>query len=318
VVLDNYELDSEAPVLVIGAAGIDIIGRLQGPLEAGTSNPARIRTSFGGTARNVAENLARLGQPVQLLSVIGGDQVGRQLLRHTEKAGVDVSSVQVAATLPTGSYLAVIDTQGQMNFGLDDMRVLEQITPDYLQDQKDLFKSASMLFLDANLHPETLATALALAAEAELPVCADPTSTSLATKLAQHLKQIFLLTPNVREAGVFLDRDIDPRDSQAGVMAAKDLVSLGLLFAIVTLSEFGLAYASAEGSGHIPAFKTEIVDPTGGGDALSAAVIFALLNDIPADEAVRLGLSAASLTLRRRGSVREDLSLELLYDQLVI
>jgi pseudouridine kinase len=318
VVLDNYELDSEAPVLVIGAAGIDIIGRLQGPLDAGTSNPARIRTSFGGTARNVAENLARLGQPVQLLSVIGGDQVGQQLLRHTEQAGVIVSGVQVAAKLPTGSYLAVIDTQGQMNFGLDDMRVLEQITPDYLKDQKDLFKSASMLFLDANLLPETLATALALAAEAGLPVCADPTSTSLATRLAPHLNQLFLLSPNVREAGVYLDHDIDPRDSQAGVMAAKDLVSLGLQFAIVTLSEFGLAYASAEGSGHIPAIKTEIVDPTGGGDALNAAVMIALLNDIPADEAVRLGLSAASLTLRRRGSVREDLSLELLYDQLVI
>jgi pseudouridine kinase len=280
VVLDNYELDSEAPVLIIGAAGIDIIGRLQGPLEPATSNPARIRTSFGGTARNVAENLARLGQPVQLLSVIGGDQVGRQLLRHTEKAGVDVSGVQVAATLPTGSYLAVIDTQGQMNFGLDDMRVLDQITPDYLLDQKDLFKSASMLFLDANLHPDTLRAAFELAVEAGLPVCADPTSTSLATKLASHFKQ--------------------------------------LLFAIVTLSEFGLAYASAEGSGHIPAIKTEIVDPTGAGDALSAAVMFALLNDIPADEAVRLGLSAASLTLRRRGSVRDDLSLELLYDQLVI
>ncbi len=151
-----------------------------------------------------------------------------------------------------------------------------------------------------------------------MPVCADPTSTSLATALTPHLEQIFLLTPNVREASVYLERAIDPRDSQAGVMAAKDLVSLGVEFAIVTLAEFGLAYASAEGSGHIPAIKTEIVDPTGGGDALSAAVIFALLNEIPADEAVRLGISAASLTLRRRGSVREDLSLELLYDQLVI
>lgn len=318
MVLDKYELDNEAPVLVIGASGIDIIGRLQGPLDAGTSNPARIRTSFGGTARNVAENLARLGQAVELLSVIGGDQVGQQLLRHTETAGVGISGVQISARLPTGSYLAVIDAQGALSFGLDDMRALEQITPAYLRDQQDLFKKAAMLFMDANLQPETLATAFELAAEARLPVCADPTSTSLATALSPHLEHIFLLTPNVREAGVYLEREIDPRDSQSGVMAAKNLVGLGVQFAIVTLAEFGLAYASAEGSGHIPAIKTEIVDPTGGGDALSAAVIFALLNDIPADEAVRLGVSAASLTLRRRGSVRKDLSLELLYDHLVV
>src|SRR5690606_2440498 len=141
------------------ASGIDIIGRLQGPLDAGTSNPARIRTSFGGTARNVAENLARLGQAVELLSVIGGDQVGQQLLRHTETAGVGISGVQISARLPTGSYLAVIDAQGALSFGLDDMRALEQITPAYLRDQQDIFKKAAMLYLDANLHPETLATA---------------------------------------------------------------------------------------------------------------------------------------------------------------
>jgi pseudouridine kinase len=66
----------------------------------------------------------------------------------------------------------------------------------------------------------------------------------------------------------------------------------------------------------VPAVQTEIVDPTGAGDALTAAVLFARLNDIPLDEAVRLGASAAALTLRTTGSVVPDLSLELLYDQL--
>jgi pseudouridine kinase len=82
------------------------------------------------------------------------------------------------------------------------------------------------------------------------------------------------------------------------------------------MAEFGLGYATASGSGHVPAIKTEILDPTGAGDALTAAVMFALLNGIPTDEAVRLGLAAASVTLRRPGTVAADLSLELLYDQL--
>jgi pseudouridine kinase len=51
---------------------------------------------------------------------------------------------------------------------------------------------------------------------------------------------------------------------------------------------------------------------------LNAAVIYGLLNQIPLDDAVRLGVTAASLTLRHRGTVVHDLSLELLYDQLVI
>jgi pseudouridine kinase len=78
----------------------------------------------------------------------------------------------------------------------------------------------------------------------------------------------------------------------------------------------GVSYASAESSGHVRALQVEVVDPTGAGDALSAAVIFGLLNEIPLDESVRLGVSAAALTLRTRGSVAPELSLELLYEQL--
>jgi pseudouridine kinase len=47
-------------------------------------------------------------------------------------------------------------------------------------------------------------------------------------------------------------------------------------------------------------------------------VVFGLLNDFPIDEAVRLGVSAATLTLQCKETVCPDLSLERLYDQLVI
>jgi pseudouridine kinase len=86
----------------------------------------------------------------------------------------------------------------------------------------------------------------------------------------------------------------------------------------VALAQLGVVYASSETSGHIPAVRTKIVDPTGAGDALTATVIFALLNDIPLDDAVRLGVTAASLALRQRGTVVPDLSLENLYNRLVI
>ena len=84
---------SGSSVLVIGASSLDVVARLHDGLQMETSNPARIRTSFGGVARNVAENLARLGQPVSLLSVIGKDRIGEDLLAYTRQAGVDVSAV---------------------------------------------------------------------------------------------------------------------------------------------------------------------------------------------------------------------------------
>jgi pseudouridine kinase len=100
--------------------------------------------------------------------------------------------------------------------------------------------------------------------------------------------------------------------------AARYLVSSGVKIAIITLAEFGVCYATSETAGYIPAIRTEIIDPTGAGDALTAAVIFGLLNEIPIDEALRLGISAAALTLQHPGAVLPDLTLEKLYNQLVI
>ena len=49
-----------------------------------------------------------------------------------------------------------------------------------------------------------------------------------------------------------------------------------------------------------------------------AAVIFGLLNEVSLDEAMRLGVTAASLTLQSPQTVLPNLSQELLYDLLAI
>jgi len=308
----------EAPALVIGAANIDMIGVLDENMRTGISNPAHIRFSFGGVARNVAENLARLGHPVTLITAVGDDQFGSQLLKQTIDAGVDTEHIICSSQNATGSYIGVINAAGELQLALDDMDAIKELSPQYLRDRYELFKKASLLFVDANLPSKTLRTALSLARRAKIPVFADPTTTLLAHRFIPYLDRFHLITPNISEAGFFCDQNIDPADSEQALAAAKHLVSQGVQIAIITLAEFGVCYATSETGGYIPALSTDIVDPTGGGDALTATVIFALLNEIPLDDAVRLGVSAASLTLRHRGAVLPDLSLEKLYDQLVI
>ncbi len=309
----------DAPILVIGGAGVDIVGRLEGDIRPGSSAPARIRSSFGGVARNVSENLARLGQEVQLITVVGQDDAGDRLITQTARAGVNVEAVLRTSDQPTGTYLAVVDSEGKLEFALDDMRPMHALTPDYVRQYEEHFKQAALLFIDANLPKDTLRTTMSLARKARLPVCADPTSISLAERLQRYLPRLFLITPNSTEAAYFCGLpDERLEDRHQAVEAAKHLVSQGVEIAIITMAELGLCYATTETSGYIPAIRTPIVDPTGAGDALSATVIFALLNEIPLDDAVRLGVSAASLTLRYSGAVVPDLSLEKLYDQLVI
>ena len=73
--------DSEAPfVLVIGAMAVDAKGKPNRSLVPGTSTPGTVRLSIGGVARNIAENLVRLGLHTVLLSAVGDDPIGHLLL----------------------------------------------------------------------------------------------------------------------------------------------------------------------------------------------------------------------------------------------
>jgi pseudouridine kinase len=314
--LNDTLLNPDLPVLVIGAAGLDMVGKVRSGLRQHTSNPAQIRLSFGGAARNVAENLLHLGTPVNFLTVVGNDLPGYQIIDGLANVGANVEGVVHSDQYPTGTYLAILNREGRLEYGLDDMRILGELSPKAIHDRGELFSQSSILFIDANLSKETLRTIFSIAHKAKLPVCADPTSALLASKLIPYLGRLRLVVPNRIEASILSGRSTVPTNRREATQAAKQLVSQGVEIAIVTMAETGVCYATSATSGYVPPVRTEVIDPTGGGDALTAAVLFGLLNQMPIDDAVRLGVAAESLTLAYRGAVLPDLSLEKIYDQL--
>ncbi len=305
-------------VLVIGAANLDIKGQPEAPLVRGSSVAGRIRSSLGGVARNIAENLARLEVETVLLTAVGEDETGERVLGSAAGSGIDISHALVVKDRRTGAYMALLGENSALTAAVVDMSVLDAITPQYLDSCRPLFEQACMVVIDANLTPEALQKVVALCEEYDVGLCADPTSTTLAERLKPHLSSLYMISPNAQEASVLCGYEFDPHNRDAVQRAAAHLVALGVEIAIITLGEFGVVYADAETTGHIPAVQTQIVDPTGAGDAMTAAIIFGLLEDIPLDECVRLGVTAATLTLRTRETVRPDLSVDLLYNELVI
>lgn len=306
----------QSSVVVIGGANLDLIGRSKSALLAHTSNPGYIRVGPGGVGRNVAENLARLGVPTVLLSAVGDDPPGRQILEVTEARGVDISRVIVSSDCSSATYLAIVDDQGNLALSIDDMEAMKLVTPKYIYAHRRWIKQAGMLVLDANLSPAAMKSALSVAAQAEVPVCVDPVSVTLAPRLKPHLSDFAVIVPNADEAEALCA--LPARNRFQATAAAQCLISMGVETAVITLAEQGLVYATSEESGYVPAIDIEVVDPTGGGDALTGAVVFGLVNGFPVSEAVRLGVSAATLTLTCTDTVCHYLSLEALYDRLVI
>lgn len=309
------EMDGHSHILVIGAAALDTKGYFAGSVQAGSSNPGTIRVSNGGCARNVAENLARLGETAVLLSAVGKGRSGRRMYDQTADAGVNVSHVLESADHHTAAYMAIYDQDGRLMLSVDDMGIMELITPAVVYANRRLIRQAAHVVVDANLSPASLKTLLRETTRYGVRVSADPTSVPLASRLKPHLPNLNMITPDIPEAEVLCGRPLRNTRGQ-GIAAAKQLVAMGVRIAIVTLAELGVCYATPEVSGHVPAVKTQVVNRTGAGDALTAGVVFGLNNGFPIDEAVRLGAAAAALTLQQNDSVCQTLSLDCLYDAL--
>ncbi|MCC7450208.1 MAG: carbohydrate kinase family protein [Anaerolineae bacterium] len=305
-------------VLVIGAAGIDVKGRPHTLLPHATTTSGTIRFGLGGVARNIAENLARLEVPTILLTAVGEGHNGQFVIDGCAQAGIDTQYIVRIPREHTGSTIFLMTHDNDLASGISDFGVIKHITPDWLNSHRSLFATASMVVIDASLSQDAIAAIFDLTAEFNVPVCADPTSAAHASKLCDYLPKLYLVAPNSAETTALCGLPLHAHDIDSAVQGARHLVTMGVQVAIITLGDQGLAYANSSSSGYIPALRTRVIDATGAGDALTAAVIFGLLNEVPLDEAMRLGVTAASLTLRSRHSVVPELNQELLYDELVI
>lgn len=309
----------EGYVLVIGSAGIDVKGRaLVDELKWEASNLGRVRNSVGGVARNIADNLARLEVDTFLLTAVGDDVEGRRVLQHCQEHGINCSYARMVEGARTGTYLALLKPGGELLLALGDFEVMRFVDSDYLRAHEDLLADADMVVIDATLSEEALATLFELAERHHVRVCADPTTPMLASRLCPYIPQLHVVTPNASETSALCGLVGEVHDHESAINAARQLVAMGAYIAVVTMGDKGLAYAHGSGGGFIRAVHTNVVDSTGAGDALTGAVIFGLLNEVLLDEAMRLGVTAASLTLQTTETVLPNLSQELLYDQLAI
>jgi pseudouridine kinase len=310
----NY---AEHSVLVLGAAGVDIkIYPRDQAVEPAYSNPGTIRWGWGGVARNIAENLARLGAEVHFITAVGDDQLGRLLLQPLHELGIHTDASLIVAGKPTSSYAALYHNDKQPWLAFEDMDLMREITPGHIHRLRGLVKSVDMVCLDANLSARALETLFRLTRRYDVPVCVDPTTALLAPRLHPYLPGITVITPNKEEAEALLGAPFDTAEAISA--GARRLVQLGVQLAVITLGAEGLFYATSEESGRLPAFPVDVVDPIGAGDALTAAVAYGLLEDVSPEEAVRLGITAATQTALCNETVCPTLSLEMLYEQLVL
>lgn len=294
----------------IGAANMDLHGRSRAALILHDSNPGFLHTSPGGVTRNILENLSRMGERTALFSAIGNDLYGREILASGEAVGMDMSHMLRCPDCGSSSYMALIDPEGDMFIGMSDMRILEHITSDWLEGQKDALRKADAIVCDPCLTPEALEwiTSDALAG---VPIFSDPVSTTYARRLAPFAGKLHCLKPNVLELAAMTGCEItDDADMER---AADVLLERGTHCIVVSMGQRGCYCADRSGAKFHAALRpvSQMVDATGAGDAFMAGLLYAYLHRFPPERAARWALAAGIIAVTSAGTVSPGMSAEL-------
>ena len=299
---------SDAPfVTVIGGANIDIHGKSNKVLRREDSNPGTVNTSAGGVARNIAENLARLGVDSRLISAVGSDHHGQMLMRLCRDAGIDMQYVQEIDSVPTSTYLSLLDNNGDMHVAVSDMSIIDHLGVERLRPLQTALGQSSLMILDTNLADDSLAWLTHTFVDK--PIFVDTVSSSKAPKIKPYLQFVHTLKLSTIEAEALTGTEARTQTQLQKI--AKQLHSQGVERVFITRGNQGVFYSdgNAQGVQKLQRGIRDVRNTGGAGDAFLAGLAYACLEDWPLDESVSFALAAADITLSHAATVNPALSL---------
>ncbi len=291
-------------VAVVGGINMDICGKSFGPLIGRDSNPGAVKLSLGGVGRNIAHNLRLLDCPVRMLTAIGEDLYARRVEEDCGRLGVDLGHAVRVPGGATSTYLAIEGPEGDMELAICDDALAKHITPAYLAEQSAVLNGAAAVAVDTNLTPEALQW---LAEHCTAPIFADPVSVTKAEKLRPLLGRLFLLKPNRIEAELLSGVRIE--DQKSLETAADRLLETGLKRVCISLGSEGVFCAWGAERCLVPCLKLQLVNASGGGDAMMAGFLRAFLDGLPIEAAARFALACSAIAVEGAETINPALTL---------
>ena len=299
----SYILQKTPYVVVIGGANIDIAGKPFAPLVQRDSNPGQVSLSPGGVGRNIAQNLAMLDVEVKLITALGEDAYAAELAGSCRSAGIDITESLTVPGGSTSTYVFITNEHGDMELAISDMQIYDNLTPQYLERRADLIGNAALCVLDTNLTAETIRY---IAETFHVPLFCDPVSTAKAGKLSGLLGNFHTLKPNLLEAELLSGVKI--HDERSLERAANALLQTGLSQVFISMGQNGVYCANGERHATVPPYRSEIVNTTGAGDSMMAAVVWGWLQNLPMEDCARAGMAAASICIESAGTISPQMS----------
>ena len=260
----------------------------------------RESTVLGG-AGNVISNLISLGSHVSVVSVVGNDLNGKELLQILQNQGASTQGIVIQEGRKTSKKSRVIASHQQVvRYDSESKEsIVASSEKELLERFNHALQCADLVILSdygkGVLTSRVTCNIIDIVKKQHKPILVDPKGDDY-TKY----KGATLITPNKKEASIATKIVIKDDESlqQAGSLLKE---SLDLEYAIITLSEDGIAIFGEEFL-KMPTVAREVYDVTGAGDTVLAALGYALACGASIQEAASFANSAAAVVVGKLGS----------------
>lgn len=258
-------------------------------------------TSVLGGAGNVISNLVSLGAKVNVMSVIGDDEVGSDIKHMLDAQSVKSFLVEQKGRktsrktriMASHSQVVRYDKESKNNISPESVKKLYS----KLQEKINAYDIILLSDYDKGVLTDALLKkVISYANKHDIKVLVDPKGTDYT-----RYEGAYLLTPNKKEAeqasSVVIENDDRLKDA---LVKLKDDASLGV--SIITLSENGIAILENDEVVVKPTVAREVYDVTGAGDTVLASLGFALSVNTDIYDAVEFANLAAGVVVGKLGS----------------
>ena len=276
---------------------MDITATSAEAFRVGDSNPGKVEVSWGGVGRNIAHNLALLGDDVELLTIFGGGLFGPVIADACRALGIRISHSEIAPDGTNSFFVSINNADGELVGGVADMNATEGMTPEWLAARKEVIDSADAVVADANSSSEALAWLIDNCAK---PLFLDAVSVAKAGRIKEAValsrrKEFFALKCNA----------IENVELAEVTCCRRRYVSVGAE---------GLKVEERQAAGtepqwrlyEFPALPCIVRNVTGGGDALLAGIVHAG-PEATVEESARWGLECARCAVESPMAVSDEI-----------
>ncbi|UGS42829.1 ribokinase [Pseudocitrobacter corydidari] len=285
-------------LVVLGSINADHILNLESfPTPGETVTGNQYQVAFGGKGANQAVAAGRSGADIAFIACTGDDDTGERVRHQLANDRIDVAPVSVIPEESTGVALIFVNGEGENVIGIH-AGANAALSPALVEAQKTRIAQADALLMQLESPLESVLLAAKIAHQHQTQVILNPAP---ARELSDELLALVdIITPNETEAEKLTGIRVENDDDAA--KAALALHAKGIDTVIITLGSRGV-WASVKGEGQrVAGFKVQAIDTIAAGDTFNGALITALLEEKPLNEAIRFAHAAAAIAVTRKGA----------------